>query len=52
MINQNSLNLLAEVANAEYEINNYDEAAKICSKIINDNMADETGKGKCYSLLA
>jgi serine/threonine protein kinase/tetratricopeptide (TPR) repeat protein len=45
------LKLLAEVANAEYELNNYDEAAKICLKIINDNMSDETGKGKCYSLL-
>src|ERR1035438_1079092 len=45
------LKLLAEVANAEYELNNYDEAAKICLKIINDNMADEIGKGKCYSLL-
>jgi serine/threonine protein kinase/tetratricopeptide (TPR) repeat protein len=45
------LKLLAEVANAEYELNNYDEAAKICMKIINDNMADESGKAKCYSLL-
>jgi serine/threonine protein kinase/tetratricopeptide (TPR) repeat protein len=45
------LKLLAEVANAEYELNNYDEAAKICLKIINHNNADETEKGKCYSLL-
>ena len=45
------LKLLAEVANAEYELNNYDEAAKICLRVINDNMADETGKGKCYCLL-
>jgi serine/threonine protein kinase/tetratricopeptide (TPR) repeat protein len=45
------LKLLAEVANAEYELNNYSEAAQICVKIINDNMADEIVKGKCYSLL-
>src|ERR1035437_1648763 len=45
------LKLLAEVANAEYELNNYSEAVKICMKIINDNMADGIEKGKCYSLL-
>jgi serine/threonine protein kinase/tetratricopeptide (TPR) repeat protein len=45
------LKLLAEVANAEYELNNYDEAAKICMRVINDNRTDEPGKGKCYSLL-
>jgi serine/threonine protein kinase len=45
------LKLLAEVANAEYELNNYSEAAQICVKVINDNMADEIVKGKCYSLL-
>lgn len=45
------LKLLAEVANAEYELNNYADAEKICRRIINDNMADESVKGKCYSLL-
>jgi serine/threonine protein kinase len=45
------LKLLAEVASAEYELNNYNEAAKICQKIINDKMANEIQKGKCFNLL-
>lgn len=49
--NVKHIKLLTEVANAEYELNNYSEAARICMKIINDNMADESEKGKCYSLL-
>jgi serine/threonine protein kinase/tetratricopeptide (TPR) repeat protein len=49
--NAKRLKLLAEVANAEYELNNYNEAANISAKIINDKMTDGLEKGKCYSLL-
>jgi serine/threonine protein kinase/tetratricopeptide (TPR) repeat protein len=45
------LKLLAEVASAEYELNNYNETAQICQQIINDNRANEIQKGKCFNLL-
>ena len=43
--------MLAEIATAEYELNNFSESVNICMKIINDNMADGIQKGKCYNLL-
>ncbi|MDR3611025.1 MAG: protein kinase [Ignavibacteriaceae bacterium] len=49
--NAKRIKLLVEVANAEYELSNFSETVKICTKIINDNMTDGIEKGKCYSLL-
>ena len=48
---EKQLKMLAEVASAEYELNNYNEASNICQKIINDKLANEIQKGKCYNLL-
>jgi serine/threonine protein kinase/tetratricopeptide (TPR) repeat protein len=49
--NARKIKLLVEVANAEYELSNFNKAVKICTKIIKDNMTDGIEKGKCYSLL-
>ena len=45
------LELLPIAANAEYELNNFEETKNICRKLIEDNNAGLEEKGKCYNLL-
>ncbi len=43
--------LLVEIAHAEYELNKYSEAAKICGEVIIDENALPPEKGKAYNLI-
>ena len=43
--------LLPVVANAEFELNNFSETKAICRKVIDGNISECAGKGKCYNLL-
>jgi tetratricopeptide (TPR) repeat protein len=43
--------LLTETANAEYELNNFDETSSICRKIISAGSEDNLEKAKCFNIL-
>lgn len=44
--------LFVEIANAHYELNNYQEASEICQLLIENPEAHLSELGKCYSILA
>ena len=43
--------ILVDIANAEFELNNYKETSELCSKIIENENASGADKGKCYNFL-
>lgn len=45
------IKLLVEIANAEFELDRFAEAAGLCNKIIQNENSSDADKGKCYNFL-